>query len=65
MARRYKQRRAKARPRKYTRRRNDLTFLAYKMGQVERGLKNPDSKISESFNRGATAPQKRVKKTLF
>ena len=46
-------------------RRNDLTTLAYKMGQIERGRKNPDSQISESFNRGATAPQKRAKKTLF
>ena len=46
-------------------RRNDLTALAYKMGQVERGCKNPDSRIREAFDRGASAPQKRVKKTLF
>ena len=58
-------RRSKSRSRTYMRRGNDLTTLAYKMGQVERGRKNPDSMISESFNRGITAPQKRAKKTLF
>ena len=47
------------------RRRNDLTTLAYKMGQVNRGLKNPDSLIAESYNRGATKPHKREKKSLF
>lgn len=41
-----------------------LTKLAYDMGQVQKGLKNPDSKISESFKAGEKS-QKRVKKTLF
>ena len=44
---------------------NSLTDLAYKMGLVERGLKNPDSKISDSYNRGLVKPEKRPKKTLF
>ena len=38
---------------------------AYLNGMVERGLKNPESKISQSFNRGKQAPTKRKKRTLF
>lgn len=41
-----------------------LTQLAYEMGQVQKGLKNPDSMISESFKAGEKS-QKRVKKSLF
>ena len=44
---------------------NSLTNLAYKMGLVQRGLKNPDSKISDSYNRGLVKPEKRPQKTLF
>ena len=43
----------------------NLTALAYDMGQVNRGLENPDSKISVAFNRGKTKPSKRPKRTLF
>ncbi len=42
-----------------------LTSLAYDMGLVGRGLKNPDSRISSAYNRGMTKPSKRQKKTLF
>ena len=44
---------------------SDLTSLAYKMGQVQRGLQNPDSKISSAYDRGKTKPERRKKQTLF
>ena len=44
---------------------SELTSLARKMGQVERGLKNPDSKISSAYNSGLTKPEKRKKQSLF
>ena len=44
---------------------SELTSLAYKMGQVQRGLQNPDSKISSAYDRGATKPEKRKKQSLF
>lgn len=43
----------------------ELTRLAYQMGQIERGRNNPDSRISESYERGKTAPERRPRKTLF
>ena len=42
-----------------------LTKLAYQLGQIERGRKNSDSRISAAFNRGSTPPAKRERKTLF
>lgn len=39
--------------------------FAYKLGQVNRGLKNPDSQISASYNSGITEREKREKKPLF
>lgn len=44
---------------------SELTSLAYKMGQVQRGLQNPDSKISSAYDRGKTKPEKRKKQSLF
>ena len=44
---------------------SELTSLAYKMGQVQRGLQNPDSRISSAYGRGATKPEKRKKQSLF
>lgn len=38
--------------------------LAYNMGCVERGLKNPDSQISASYNAGKNKTKK-VKKSLY
>ena len=38
---------------------------AYLMGQVERGLKNPNSRITASYENGSREPNKRVKKPLF
>ena len=43
----------------------DLVKLARQMGQVERGLKNPDSKISAAFNSGKQKPAAPKKRTLF
>ena len=44
---------------------SQLRKLAYQMGQVERGLKNPNSQISESYNNGKELKRKSTKKTLF
>ena len=41
-----------------------LTTLAYNMGQVNKGLKNPDSRISDSYNAGLNRVKK-DKKSLF
>ena len=40
------------RSRGFTNNANDMRGFAYKMGCVERGLSNPNSQISASFNAG-------------
>ena len=42
-----------------------LTSFAYNMGQVQRGLSNPNSMISESYAKGQKTPEKKNKKSLF
>lgn len=42
----------------------ELRILAYKLGQIEKGKKNPDSQVHESFNKGFEA-EKREKKPLL
>ena len=49
----------------WSQKRQELRDLAYKMGQVERGRKNGDSILAADFNRGATKPTKKDRKTLF
>lgn len=44
---------------------SELETLAYRMGQVKRGLKNPDSLITESYNNGCTVKEKKAKKSMF
>ena len=44
---------------------SELEKLAYRMGQVKRGLKNPDSKISESFGNGCAVRERKPRKTMF
>lgn len=39
--------------------------IAYRMGQVQRGLKNPDSKITASYNKGLTPSAAKPKKSLY
>lgn len=46
---------------KYT----EVERVAYLMGQVERGRKNPESRISDSYKKGCSEPAKRQKKSLF
>ena len=46
---------------KYTKQEN----FAYIFGQVSRGLKNPDSRITESFNNGQKPKDKKQKKSLY
>jgi hypothetical protein len=43
---------------------NQMTRFAYHMGCVQRGLQNPDSKITASYNAGATHVES-PKKTLY
>ena len=43
----------------------ELKSLAYKMGQVERGLKNSNSQISKSFDAGKRSGKKQEKRPLF
>lgn len=44
---------------------SEIKRLAYLMGIVNRGLNNPDSAVTESFNRGLKEPSKTKKKTLL
>ncbi len=39
--------------------------FAYRLGQVNRGLKNPNSLISESYVNGRTPKEKKPNKTLY
>ena len=40
-------------------------ILAYKLGQIQRGLNNPNSKVYESYNNGMQVKQPAPKKPLF
>lgn len=44
---------------------SDLKSFAYRLGLVSRGIKNPDSALHESYQKGLQAPPKKVKKPLF
>ena len=39
--------------------------LAFKMGQIERGIKNPNSKVYESYQNGLKDTKPKTKKTMF
>ena len=52
---------SKTKKSKYTK----VEQAAYLQGLVDRGLKNPDSRISASYTRGLKKPEKREKKSLF
>ena len=71
MAKRYSKKRYQKRYRRSFKKRNrgykknSIKQLAYKMGLIQRGLKNPDSMISESYNRGLAKPEAKAKRTLF
>lgn len=66
MAKQYKYRKQKKfNSKKKNARAKELTTLAFKMGQVKRGLDNPNSRISSAYNRGKTKPTKKQKKSLF
>lgn len=41
-----------------------ITQLARDLGAIDRGRKNPNSKVSDAYNQGKE-PKKRDKKTLF
>ena len=56
----FNNKRKKAR-KKYT----EVERAAFIMGQVERGLKNPDSRITASFQKGNSEPKVRSRKPLF
>jgi hypothetical protein len=42
----------------------EMTTLAYKLGQIEAGKKNPESKVYESYHKGLEN-KKKSKKPLF
>ena len=44
---------------------SEVERAAYLYGQVQRGLDNPNSKITASFERGKKKPKKVVRKPLF
>lgn len=44
---------------------SELEVFAYRLGQISRGRKNPDSKISESFNNGLKGREAKPRKTMF
>lgn len=46
-------------------RRSPQEKFAFRLGQVNRGLKNPDSRISESFANGQKPKDKKQKKSLY
>ena len=54
-------RRKRKRKSKYT----EVEKIAYRMGQVERGRKNSNSRISESYANGLKEKPAKEKKTLF
>ena len=56
----YKKQNRTRKKRKYT----QAEKLAYQLGQIDRGLKNPNSRVSESFNNGRKAT-KTARKPLF
>lgn len=58
---RYKNSKKRSRKQRFT----QVEKTAFLMGQVERGLKNPDSRISVSYERGTKEPTKRQKRPLF
>lgn len=43
----------------------ELTKLAYDMGLVQRGLKNPESRISKAYEKGQTERKNVKPRTLF
>lgn len=57
----FSNRRRKGKKSKYTK----VERLAFDMGRVELGRKNPNSRITESFQKGNTAPKKKEKKPLY
>ena len=44
---------------------SELERLAYNLGQIERGKKNPDSKVHESYNNGLKEKTPRKRKPLI
>ena len=44
---------------------NELQRLAFNMGKVQLGLSNPDSLITESYERGLKKKERKPRKTLF
>ncbi len=49
----------------YSQYRSEILTFAEKMGAVKRGLKNPDSAISEAYKTGVEVKEKKGKKPLF
>lgn len=54
----------KPRRKKKVNKTREMTTLAYKLGQIEAGKKNPESKVYESYHKGLEN-KKKAKKPLF
>ena len=63
MAKNYRNR-AKARTRKKSKYTKAET-LAYQLGQINRGLKNTNSKVYESYQKGLSNKKTKAKKPLY
>jgi len=61
MARRRFNQRSRSKKNSYA---NRITQLARDMGAIERGRKNPDSRVSAAYNQGANS-EKSKRKPLF
>lgn len=45
---------------------NNLVKLAYQLGQIDRGMKNPNgSQVLDAYNRGLNKPVREPKKTIL
>ncbi len=64
MARAYSKPKKKATKRKASKTK-ELTTLAYKLGQIEKGKKNSNSKVYDSYNKGLAYDPTRKKKPLI
>ena len=53
-------------PKKQKRRKHKkVEYFAYMYGMVNRGLRNPESRVSEAFRKGRETPKQQVKRSLF
>lgn len=57
----YKKKTYSRKKKKYT----DVEKFAYNLGLVQKGLKNPDSRVTESYQNGLKVQETKKRKSLF